>query len=96
MIHTLLPKYELLFDGYLGTCKTKHEDIKLQPDSRPYYTKFTPLQGKIIIRTALATRGTLKLNQSEWVDPTIISPKYIGTVIFLSDFRKLNQRIRRK
>ena len=36
------------------------------------------------------------MNRSEWGAPTFIQPKKNGTVQFLSDFRKLNQRIRRK
>ena len=37
-----------------------------------------------------------KVNCSEWGAPTFIQPKKNGTVQFLSNFRKLNQRIRRK
>ena len=37
-----------------------------------------------------------KVNHSEWEAPILIQPKKNGTVQFLSDFRKLNQRICRK
>ena len=37
-----------------------------------------------------------KVNCSEWGDHTFIQPKKNGMVQFLSNFRKLNKRIRRK
>ena len=37
-----------------------------------------------------------KVNRSEWGAPMFIQPKKNGTVQFLSNFRKLNQIIRRK
>ena len=37
-----------------------------------------------------------KVNRSEWAAPTFIIPKKDNTVRFISDFRELNQRIRRK
>ena len=44
----------------------------------------------------MPTRGTKKVNFSEWRAPTFIQPKKNRTVIFLSDFRKLNHIFRRK
>ena len=37
-----------------------------------------------------------KINRSEWTAPTILIPKKDWTIIFISDFRKLNKRIKRK
>ena len=37
-----------------------------------------------------------KVNRSEWAAPTFIIPKKDNTVRFISYFRELNQRIRRK
>ncbi len=45
----------------------------------------------------LITLGVLKkVNRSEWAAPTFIIPKKDGTVRFISDFRQLNTRIKRK
>ena len=41
--------------------------------------------------------GVLKqINRSEWAAPTFIIPKKDSTVRFISDFRKLNNRLKRK
>ena len=45
MLHNVLSKYEFLFNGTLGTCKTIPLDIKLQPDAKPYHTKPYPASG---------------------------------------------------
>ena len=37
-----------------------------------------------------------RTNESEWGSPTFIIPKKDGTVKFISDFRRLNQKIKRK
>ena len=37
-----------------------------------------------------------KINHSEWAAPTFIIPKKDMIVRFISDFRKLNERIKRK
>ena len=39
MLRDLLTKYEFLFDGTLGTWKTKPVDIEIQLGAKPYYTK---------------------------------------------------------
>ena len=38
-LHNLITKHEFLFDGTLGTWKTKAVDIELQLDSKPYHAK---------------------------------------------------------
>ena len=35
MLHAILTKYEFLFDGTLGTWKTKPVDIELHPGEKP-------------------------------------------------------------
>ena len=43
MLHYVLGKYDLLFDITLGTWKTQHVDIELQPDSKPYHNNIHPV-----------------------------------------------------
>ena len=42
-LYTLLKKYELLFDGNLGTWHGKPYDIKLKPDAEPYHGEPFPV-----------------------------------------------------
>ena len=42
MLHDILNKYEFLFDGTLGTWKTKPADVKLQPVEKSYHAKPYP------------------------------------------------------
>ena len=62
----------------------------------PYQT----FQHKEIIKTGvnkLINVGVLKrTDNSKWVAPTFIIPKKNGPVCFISDFREVNKRIRRK
>jgi hypothetical protein len=45
----------------------------------------------------LVSLGVLKsCSDSEWADPTLIIPRRNGTVTFVSDFRKLNEMLKRK
>jgi hypothetical protein len=37
-----------------------------------------------------------RCSDSEWAAPTFIIPKKNGTVIFISDFRRLNEELKRK
>ena len=45
----------------------------------------------------LCKLGVLKkVNRSEWAAPSFVIPKKDGIVRFISDFRELNERIKRK
>ena len=76
--------------------------MELQPGVKPYHARAYPIA--IIHDQTLRTEverlcsiGVLqKVNRSEWAAPTFIIPKKNGTVRFISDFRKLNKRIKRK
>ena len=43
MLHNVLIIYKLIFDGKLGTWKTKHVTIELQQDDQQYHSKLHPL-----------------------------------------------------
>lgn len=98
----LLTKYHSLFDGTLGKWKGEPYNIELKPDATPYHARPFPIPKcheqtlKLEIQR-LCDLGVLKkVNRSEWAAPTFIIPKKDGTVRFISDFRQLNQRIKRK
>jgi len=99
---SLLKKYEVLFDGKLGTWKGEQVELELQPDATPYHAKPFPIPRihEDTIRNEvnrLVELGVLKkVNRSEWAAPTFIIPKKNKTVRFISDFRELNKRIKRK
>ena len=102
ILYNVLTKHKLLSRGTIGTWKTKPVDIELQPGAKPYYSKPYPLPWA---NEAIFCKGTEQLfqlgvlkqvNLLEWGVPTFIQPKKNGTLGFLSDFRKLNERTRRK
>ncbi len=98
----LLQRYETLFDGTLGNWEKEKYDIELKPDAEPYHARAFPIP-KVHLDTLkvevarLCKLGVLKkVNRSEWAAPTFIIPKKDGTVRFISDFRELNKKIKRK
>ena len=101
-LHELLKKHESLFDGTLGKWVGEPYKVELKEGVRPYHAH--PYQvPQAYERTfqmeveRLCKVGILKkVNRSEWAAPTFIIPKKDNTVRFISDFRELNQRIRRK
>ena len=101
-LHTLLKRYEDLFDGTLGHWQGPEYAIELKPGATPYHARPYPIP-KAYERTLrnevdrLCQLGILKkVNRSEWAAPTFIIPKKDQTVRFISDFRELNKRIKRK
>ena len=91
-----------MFDGTLGKWQSKPYDIQLKEGSKPYHAKAYPIP-RIYEQTLrdeldrLIKIGVLrKKNRSEWAEPTFIIPKKDGTVCFISDFRGLNKRLKRK
>ena len=42
-LHTIITKYECLFNRNLGTWKTKSIDIELHPDTKSYHAKAYPV-----------------------------------------------------
>ena len=100
MLRDVIYKYEFLFDRTLVTWKKKTVVIELQLGAKLYYEKpyLVPRVHKAVLWKEveqLCQLGVLqKLNCSVWGSLTFIQPKRNGTVKFLSDFRKINQRIR--
>jgi len=98
----LLTEYEDLFDGTLGDFDTEPVNLELKPDAQPVHSRPFPVPRvheetlkKEVKR--LCEIGVLKeSSNSEWASPSFIIPKKNGTVRFIADLRKVNERIRRK
>ena len=96
-----LQKYEKIFDGTLGKYTCSNYIIKLKEDAKPYHAKPFPIAKnhkptlkKDIDR--LIKIGVLKkIDHFQWAAPTFIIPKQNGTIRFISDFRELNETIKR-
>ena len=102
MLYHLLKKYENIFDGSLGEWETDPVDFELKDDAKPHSQRHYPvphLYKKTFKKELdrLEKLGVLeKVQQSEWGSPTFIVPKKDGRIRFVSDFRRLNQKLKRK
>ena len=94
--------YENVFDSNIGTWTGKPYNLPMKQDVEPYHDQeFTvPKIHELTLKTEvdrIVKIGVLwKVNRSQWGDPTLSIPKKDGTVRFISDFREVNKRIRRK
>ena len=102
LLYKLLLKYEDIFDGSLGEWKTSPVEFELVDGAQPHSQRHYPVPHlyketfkKELDR--LEKLGVLeRVQQSEWGSPTFIVPKKDNKVRFVSDFRRLNQKIKRK
>ena len=102
MLYQLLQKYEEIFDGGLSDWETEPVDFEFQEGAKPHSQRHFPVPHihketfkKELLR--LVELGVLEVvNESEWGSPTFIIPKKDGKVRFVSDFRVLNKKIKRK
>lgn len=101
-LYELLKKYESIFDGKLSQWDTEPVEFEFQEDAKPHSHRHFPIPHihketfkKEILR--LVEIGVLEqVEGSEWGSPTFIIPKKDGKVRFVSDFRILNKKIKRK
>ena len=102
LLYKLLIKYEDIFDGTLGEWKTTPVDFEMVEGTVPHSQRHYPVPHlykqtfkKELDR--LEGLGVLeKVQQSEWGSPTFIIPKKDNKVRFVSDFRRLNAKLKRK
>ena len=98
----VLHEFEDLFDGTLGDWKTKPVHFELKSGATPYHSRAFPIprvHKETILKEIkrLVELGVLEWQPtSEWAAPSFIQPKKNGTVRFLTDFRRLNERLVRK
>jgi len=89
-------------NGTLGDWKKKTVELGLQEGEKPHSSRYYPMPRvhkptfkKELLR--LVEIGVLEeVCLSEWGSPTFIIPKKQGTVRFISNFRKLEAKIKRK
>ena len=98
----VLTEFEDLFDGTLGDWNTDPVSFELKEGAKPYHGRAFPIP-KVHKQTILKEierlmeLGVLEWQPaSEWAAPSFIQPKKNGEVRFLTDFRKLNERLVRK
>ena len=102
MLYNLLKKYEEVFDGQLSQWDTEPVEFEFIKDAKPHSQRLFPVPHihketfkKELLR--LVKIGVLEVvRESEWGSPTFIIPKKDGKVRFISDFRKLNAKLKRK
>jgi hypothetical protein len=98
----LLRKYEHLCDGTLWNFETSDVKLNLKEDAKPYRAKAFPVPTtnhdtlKYEIERLVKLGVLIRCSDSEWAAPTFIIPKKNGTVRFISDFRKMNEMLKRK
>ena len=96
-----LKKFPILFGGGLGTLKIPPIDLELKEGAKPYHARPFPVP-QCYERTTkvemdrLTKIGVFNKNyDSEWAAPTFVQPKKTGDVGILTDFRKLNEQLKR-
>jgi len=97
----VLTKHPEAFQGGLGTLNVQPVHLEVLKDAVPYHARAFPVP-KAYEKTTkkevdrLTEIGVLERNSdSEWASPTFIQPKKTGDVRVLTDFRKLNDAIKR-
>ena len=102
MLLTVLAKSKRLFKGGLGTLNIRPVRLELIKGATPYHARAYPVPKAYEAPTKkecdrLETIGVWERNHdSEWAAPTFVQPKKTGDIRVLTDFRKLNDAIRRK
>ena len=100
MLYQLLKKYEKVFDGELSKWDADPVDFEFVEGAKPHSVRHYPVPHvhketfkKELLR--LVELGVLEpVQSSEWGSPTFIIPKKDGKVRFVSDFRKLNKKLK--
>ena len=101
-LYKLLVKYESLFDGTLGVWEGEPIDFELIDGAKPHSQRHYPVPHlyKKTFEKELLRMVDLdileRVSSSEWASPTFIVPKKDGRVRFVSDFRRLNAKLKRK
>jgi hypothetical protein len=101
-LHEVLNQFEHLFNGELGFYPHQKIHLELKPDAVPYHAKPYPVPHVYHtlflaeLQRLIDSKVLIKCGASEWAAPTFIIPKKDGRVRWVSDFRKLNDNLKRK
>ena len=106
LLHALLSKFADLFAGELGTWPDEEISVELTKDAVPYHCGKPIRIPHIHLETLkkevqrLVDIGVLEVvdgsKAGPWCAPSFIIPKKDNTARFITDYRELNKRIRRK
>ena len=100
-LYKLLIKYEDMFNGTLGKWKGTPYSIHLRDDVTPHHGKAYTIPHayeatlKKEVEKVCGIGVFKRVDHSQWVSPCFVIAKKDGTIIFLSDFREVNKRIKR-
>ena len=96
---SLLEDFEDLFDGTLVDWATDAVYLELNPDSKPFNSRYYPVpiidkeknckELKRLVEIGVLT----PLQKSQYSTPIFIISNKEGTVRFITDYRRLNQKL---
>lgn len=105
-LHSLLERYNDLFQGNLGEWPDETVSIELKPDATPYHCGKPIRIPHIHLETLkkevdrLVEIGVLEIvdgaTAGPWCSPSFITAKKDGRVRFVTDYREVNKRIHRR
>lgn len=105
-LYAVLQQYEDLFEGSLGEWPDEEIEVELKADAVPFHCGKPIRIPHIHLETLkkevqrLVEIGVLEevdgRDAGPWCAPSFIIPKKDGRVRFITDYRELNKRIRRK
>jgi hypothetical protein len=101
-LHSLLTKYEVIFEGKLGTMPGLPYTIPLRQDAKPFASKPFSIPHVHVETVKTEIKRLMEIGvitpdvNPPWEAPCFIIPKKYGTVRFLTDFWRLNAQLERR